>query len=43
MPDKKYDGEVKELKPVDAPEPLRAPVILTHYVDANIYHNILKG
>lgn len=33
--------DIKELKPVNAPEPLGAPVIMIHYVDANLYHDML--
>ena len=36
-------GNVKELLPKDAPEPLGKPVTFTHYVDANLYHDILTG
>lgn len=35
-------GDVDELKLADAPKPLGAHVILTHYVDVNLCHNILK-
>ena len=27
----------------DAPEPLGKPVTLTHYVDANLFHDALSG
>ena len=36
-------GNPKEQLPDDAPEPLGLPVVLTHYVDANLYHDILTG
>ena len=48
LPVKHYDwssvyGEVSELLPDDAPEPLGKPVTLTHYVDANLFHDALTG
>ena len=49
IPDVQYDwartvyGEVKEMLPTDAPEPLGKYVTLTHYVDANLMHNVLTG
>ena len=36
-------GEVKELIPENIPPPLGKPVQLTHYVDANLFHNALNG
>jgi hypothetical protein len=36
-------GNVKEIIPDNAPEPLGKFVTLTHYEDANLYHNILNG
>ena len=36
-------GEGSELFPHVLPEPLGNAVTLTHYVDANLYHNILNG
>ena len=36
-------GSPKEEAPKDAPSPLGNPVILTHYVDANLYHCMLTG
>ena len=36
-------GDVKEILPHDAPTPLGKPVQLTHYVDANLYHDTLTG
>ena len=36
-------GNVKELIPGDAPQPLGKPVTLTTYVDANLYHDLLTG
>src|SRR5687767_6964814 len=48
LPEKQYNwssiyGEVSELLPKDAPEPLGKHVVLTHYVDANLFHNALTG
>jgi hypothetical protein len=34
---------VKEEAPRDAPKPLGKPVVLTSYVDANIYHDMITG
>ena len=44
LPVKQYDwlstyGEVSELLPNDAPEQLEKHVMLTHYVDANLFHD----
>jgi hypothetical protein len=36
-------GDVKEAVPPNAPKPLGKHVTLTHYVDANLYHNMLTG
>ena len=36
-------GDVKELLPTDAPPPLGKTVTLTHYVDANLYHDAITG
>ena len=36
-------GNVKECKPHDAPKPLGKHVTLTHYVDANLMHDITTG
>jgi len=36
-------GEVKEVHPADAPEPLGNHVVLTSYVDANLYHDWTTG
>jgi hypothetical protein len=36
-------GKVEELLPVDAPEPLGNHITLTHYVDADLMHDIAKG
>ncbi len=36
-------GNVKEILPKDAPKPLGKEVVLTHYVDANFYHDVLAG
>ncbi len=49
LPDPEYDwsksvyGECTELVPDDANEPLGKPVTLTHYVDANLMHDITTG
>jgi hypothetical protein len=49
IPVTKYDwassvyGEVVELVPSDAPVPKGQPVTLTHYVDANLYHDWVTG
>ena len=36
-------GNVTELVPKDAPQPLGNYVINTHYIDANLYHDMLMG
>ena len=36
-------GEVEEQIPKDAPEPLGKHVTLTHYVDANLMHDVTTG
>jgi hypothetical protein len=36
-------GKVKELLPNNAPEPLGKYVTLSHYMDANLMHNITSG
>ena len=46
--DKEHDwssvyGEVQELLPEDAPPPLGKQATLTHYVDANLFHDALSG
>ena len=49
IPSPEYDwayttyGEVKELKPTDAPQPLGKRVTTTTYVDANLYHDLTTG
>jgi hypothetical protein len=49
LPDMEYDwtrsvyGEIKELLPKDAPEPLGNYVTTTSYVDANLMHDIVTG
>ena len=48
VPEKEYDwfqiyGDVKEMLPADCPKPLGKSVILTHYVDANLMHDITTG
>jgi hypothetical protein len=41
--EKSIYGPVKEDIPTDAPKPLGKYVLLTHYLDANLYHDILTG
>ena len=36
-------GKVFEMLPHDAPTPLGKPVVTTHFVDANLYHDMLTG
>ncbi len=36
-------GDVKEVIPDDLPTPLGKPVILTTYIDANLYHDFTTG
>ena len=49
LPDQDYDwtysvyGNVTEQIPSDIPEPLGKPVVLTTYVDANLYHDWITG
>jgi hypothetical protein len=49
IPDFEYDwsksiyGHVEELLPADSPKPLGNYVTLTHYVDANLLHDIVTG
>ena len=49
FPDQEFDwaysvyGDVKEAIPDDMPEPLGKPVLLTAYVDANLYHDLVTG
>ena len=49
MPPAKHDwshsvyGDVKEVIPTDAPEPLGKPVAPTSFVDANLYHDYITG
>jgi hypothetical protein len=49
LPEYEYDweqtvyGDVKEDLPTDAPEALGNYVTLTHYLDANLYHDMLTG
>jgi len=48
LPSKEYDwysvyGNVSEILPTDAPVPLGKSVVLTHYVDANLFHDALTG
>jgi hypothetical protein len=49
IPDPEYEwtytvyGNIKELLPKDAPEPLGNYVTLSHYVDANLMHDITSG
>ena len=41
--EKSFYRKVKEAIPHDVPEALGRPVVLTHYVDANLYHDMLTG
>lgn len=49
LPDFDYDwaksvyGELSEVLPQDAPTPLGKPVTLSHFVDANLMHDMLTG
>jgi hypothetical protein len=49
IPDHVYDWEstvyrgAKEELPDDAPKPLGKPIIMTHYLDANLYHDMISG
>ena len=49
FPKKEFDWEytcyhgAKELLPTDAPKPLGKRVVLTTYVDANLYHDLISG
>jgi hypothetical protein len=36
-------GNASEAVPKDAPEPLGKPITMTHYQDANLYHDIIIG
>ncbi len=36
-------GELSEILPSDAPEPLSEHVTVTHYIDANLMHDITTG
>ena len=49
LPNTHYDwersvyGNINEAIPHDAPRTLGNPVVLTHYVDKNLFHDILTG
>jgi hypothetical protein len=49
LPDQTFDwersvyGNVSEMLPSDAPKPLSKYVTLTHYYDANLFHDIITG
>ena len=48
LPSKEHEwssvyGEVQELLPEVAPLPLGKQVILTHYVDVNLFQDVLSG
>jgi hypothetical protein len=49
IPDIEYDwtrsvyGDVSEILPHDAPEPLGKRITLSHYVDANLMHDMISG
>jgi hypothetical protein len=36
-------GDLKKMKSKDAPEPLGNFVTMSHYVDANLMHDIMTG
>jgi hypothetical protein len=36
-------GDVQEIIPTDIPTPLGKNVLLTHYADANLYHDMVCG
>jgi hypothetical protein len=36
-------GDVKEIIPMDIPEPKGKYITLSHYFDANLYHNMITG
>jgi hypothetical protein len=49
LPDQEFNweqsvyGNVSEMLPTDAPKPLGKYVTLTHYYDANLFHDIVTG
>ena len=49
LPEDTYDwarsvyGDVREQLPTDAPEPKGKSVVMTAYVDANLYHDLVTG
>ena len=49
LPDQNFDwatsvyGDIQELLPKNAPEPLGKYVTLSHYVDANLFHDLRTG
>ena len=48
LPSKEHEwfpiyGEVTEMLPGAAPDPLGKPITLTHYVDANLFYDALTG
>jgi len=49
LPDQQFDwmytvyGQMEEVLPHDMPTPLGKFVTLTHYVDANLYHDLITG
>jgi hypothetical protein len=49
LPDQEFDwersvyGNVSEMLPSNAPRPLGKYVMLTHYYDANLFHDIVTG
>eukprot|EP00934_Nitzschia_sp_Nitz4_P005326 Nitzschia sp. Nitz4//scaffold469_size5734//5037//5528//NITZ4_009207-RA/size5734-processed-gene-0.6-mRNA-1//1//CDS//3329552522//5316//frame0 len=49
LPDPEFDwersiyGNVREVIPEDAPEPLGKPIIHSVYVDANLMHDVITG
>jgi hypothetical protein len=49
IPDVNYEWEhtvyrgAKEEVPHDAPRPLGKPIVMTHFLDANLYHDMVNG
>jgi hypothetical protein len=38
-----YDGDISEIIPKDILQPQGKYVTLSHYIDANLYHNMISG
>jgi len=49
LPDQQFDwmytvyGQLEEVLPHDMPTPLEKFVTLAHYVDTNVYHDLITG